>query len=145
MKTKLLLMLLVVGLAAGVASANLLKNPSFEEGAFESNDTPDYWTHYWTDWAPTHVWISDADGAHSGSKYMQIKMWTTGSSGWRGSGGNALRWEGGWVPVRSRSYPALPYLRFRRRDSWLLLPTLEPRRGPTYYSILRESGGQTRH
>jgi hypothetical protein len=82
MKTKLLLMLFVVGLAAGVAQANMLLNPSFEEGAFGDEYTPDYWTHWYTTYDPTHTWISNAAEAHWGDKYMKMNMWTWGVTAW---------------------------------------------------------------
>ena len=84
MKMNLLLMLLAIALMASNAQANLLKNPSFEEGAFGEKNvyTPDYWTHWWTSLSPTHTWISDADEAHCGSKYMKMKMWYDSSTAW---------------------------------------------------------------
>ena len=83
MKTKLLLMLLAIALVAGAARANMLLNPGFEEGIFGGNNlTPDDWTHYWTSYDATHVWHDDADGAHSGDRYMQVKMWGSGSEAW---------------------------------------------------------------
>jgi len=75
MKMKLLLMLLAIALMAGVAGANMLTNPGFEEGAFGSADTPDGWAHYWTGYSAQHVWISSAAGAHSGDKFMKMYNW----------------------------------------------------------------------
>ncbi len=79
MKRKLLLMLLVVmALVAGDARANMLLNPSFEDGAWGPKNNPEHWTHYWSSYDPTHIWHDDPFGAHSGDKYMQVKMCLTG-------------------------------------------------------------------
>jgi len=83
MKMKLLLVLLaVVGLMASAVQANMLLNPSFEEGAFGNDYTPDYWTHSFTTYDPMHTWISDAAEAHWGSKYMKMNMWSWSSTAW---------------------------------------------------------------
>ncbi len=83
MKTKLLLMLLVVGLVAGAAQANMLVNPSFEDGAFSANDPPEDWTDSSPAWTSNMTWYDDAAGAHSGSKYIKMNMWlTTGATAW---------------------------------------------------------------
>ena len=74
MKTKLLLMLLAVALMAGVAEANMLLNPSFENGAFGTG-TPDYWVHFYADWPEQHVWIDDDAEAHSGDRFMEMFNW----------------------------------------------------------------------
>ena len=79
MKTKLLLMLLAIGLVAGTAQANMLLNPGFEEGAFGGNNhTPEYWEHFYTSSPPVHTWVGSATGAHSGSKFMKMYNWTSG-------------------------------------------------------------------
>ena len=85
MKKKLLLMLLAIGLAAGVAEANMLLNPSFEDGSFVSG-TPDYWAHFYISSEAQHVWVDSAAGAHSGDRFMEMYNWlpTTASSGWLG-------------------------------------------------------------
>ena len=89
MKTKwLLMMLMVVGLMAGAAQANMLVNPSFEDGDYPANHTPDHWEHYWTGYPPQHTWIDNAAEAHSGSKYMMMYNWTAGvSSAYLGQSG----------------------------------------------------------
>ena len=68
MKVKLFLMLLATVLVAGVTQANMLLNPSFEQGAFEVNLTPDHWVHYYTTYSPAHTWINNSAEAHSGNK-----------------------------------------------------------------------------
>ena len=93
MKTKLLLMLFVVGLAAPTAQANLLVNPSFEDGVFNPAGTPDYWAHYYTSFDAVHTWMSG--GAHSGSKYMKMYNWLPTNPDWSSSG-----WLGQTVSVK---------------------------------------------
>ena len=69
MKTKLLLMLAAVGLMAGVAGANMLTNPGFE-------DNLTGWHHWWIDYPAQHQLISDTGGgAHSGNKYVKMYNW----------------------------------------------------------------------
>jgi hypothetical protein len=80
MKTKLLLMLLAVGLMAGIASANLLKNPGFEEGTFAAQNVPDYWSIYWNSYYSAWTWFDDADGAHRGSKYIKMASYNVSAS-----------------------------------------------------------------
>ncbi len=69
MKEKFLLMLLAIALVAGAAQANMLVNPSFEDGAGFS---PDHWTHFYTEAIAQHTWVSNTAEAHSGSKYMKM-------------------------------------------------------------------------
>jgi hypothetical protein len=71
MKSKLLLMLAMV---AGIAQANLLDNPGFEDGAFGANVSPDYWEHFYISYSAQHVWVNDT-GAHEGGKYMKMFNW----------------------------------------------------------------------
>jgi hypothetical protein len=80
MKTKLLLMLLAFGLAAGIANANLLKNPGFEEGTFAAQNVPDEWSLYWASYYSAFTWFDDADGAHRGSKYIKMASYNVSAS-----------------------------------------------------------------
>ena len=83
MKTRWLLMLLAIALAAGIAQANLLKNPSFEEGIFYSQGVPDYWAKSYASYYSAWTWFDDADGAHWGSRYIKmVSFITSGSSAW---------------------------------------------------------------
>jgi len=75
MKSKLLLMLLAVALMAGVSQANILKNPGFEEGSFQTEFSPDNWENWYTTYGQVHTWINSAPGAHSGSKYIKMYNW----------------------------------------------------------------------
>jgi hypothetical protein len=83
MKTKLLLMLVIVGLVAGLTQANMLKNPSFEEGVFEANTAPEEWTLTEDEGTSQFTWFDDAAGAHWGSRYIKVNTWT----GWLGTSG----------------------------------------------------------
>ena len=77
MKTKwLLMMLMVVGLMAGAAQANMLANPDFEEGTFDGDPGtyPPDWLFSWPDTTSAYTWLSGT-GAHSGTKYMRIQPW----------------------------------------------------------------------
>ena len=77
MKMKwLLMMLMVVGLMAGAAQANMLANPSFEEGAFDGDPGtyPPDWSFSYASYTSAYTWLSDP-GAHSGTKYMRIQPW----------------------------------------------------------------------
>ena len=60
MKTKLLLMLLAIALMAGFAQANMLKNPGFEDGTFQTQLSPDNWENYYTSYGQVHTWINSA-------------------------------------------------------------------------------------
>jgi|GEM_PF-954805 len=76
MKTKLLLMLLVIGLVAGAAHAEMLANPGFEEGTFIGGpgNYPDGWSFYYSGTSSAYSWLS-GEGAHSGTKYMRLNPW----------------------------------------------------------------------
>ena len=77
MKTKwLLMMLMVVGLTAGAAQANMLANPGFEEGNFTGalDNFPPGWSFVSPSYTSAYTWLSGAD-AHSGTKYMRIQPW----------------------------------------------------------------------
>ena len=83
MKTKLLLMLLAISWAAGNAQANLLVNPSFEEGSFSANATPDGWDDppsAYDGYYSNMTWFDDAAEAHSGSKYVKMNVLSYGTS-----------------------------------------------------------------
>ncbi len=75
MKEKFLLMLLAIALVAGAAQANMLLNPSFEDGAWGLKNNPDHWEHWWTGFVPQHSWINDPNEAQSGDKYMKMYNW----------------------------------------------------------------------
>jgi hypothetical protein len=78
-KTKVVvLMLVAVGLMAGIAQANMLANPGFEEGAFEAKVMPDGWSMSWLSYTSGWTWLSGT-GAHSGSKYLKLNAWVTGT------------------------------------------------------------------
>ena len=84
MKTKLLLMLLVaLALVAGTAQANMLLNPSFEDGTFKENNPPDNWMISEGSGTSAMTWFDDAAGAHLGSRYIKVNTWT----GWLGTSG----------------------------------------------------------
>jgi hypothetical protein len=76
-------MLFVVGLAVGAAQANMLVNPSFEEGVFEANTAPEGWSITADEGTSQFTWFDDAAGAHWGSKYIKVNTWT----GWLGTSG----------------------------------------------------------
>jgi hypothetical protein len=77
-KTKVVvLMLVAVGLMAGIAQANMLVNPGFEDGAFAAKGVADGWTASYASWTSAWTWFSGA-GAHSGSKYLKLNGWSTG-------------------------------------------------------------------
>ncbi len=70
MKKKIvLLVILVIGFAAGNALANELLNPSFEEGEYGKFDPQNvtYWTTVGTQGWHTDIDISDADPVHTGT------------------------------------------------------------------------------
>ena len=83
MKTKLLLILVAIALMAGVGQANMLKNPSFEEGTFSEKNIPDSWSISWSSWTSAWTWLSDG-GAHSGARHIKLQVYYTGSTAWRG-------------------------------------------------------------
>ncbi len=58
MKTKLLLMLLAIALAAGVAQANMLTNPGFEAGVYAPKNVPDDWVIYSPTYTSGWTWLS---------------------------------------------------------------------------------------
>jgi len=74
--TKLLLMLLVFGLAVGAAQANMLANPGFEDGTFTGalDNFPPDWSFDYPSYTSAYTWLSGTD-AHSGTKYMRIQPW----------------------------------------------------------------------
>ncbi len=74
MKMKIVLMLVAVGLMAGIAQANMLPNPGFEAGNFAVNHMPDGWTHSSIAWTSAHTWMDDGS-----NKYMQMLPWTSGA------------------------------------------------------------------
>ena len=74
MKMQLLLAFVTVTLMAASAQAqNMLPNAGFEEGTFSTDPGtfPDGWAG-WPEADGTIVWVDDAAGAHSGSKYMTM-------------------------------------------------------------------------
>jgi hypothetical protein len=75
-KTKVVVLMLVA-LLAGIAQANMLVNPGFEDGAFAAKGVADGWTASYTSWTSAWTWFSGA-GAHSGSKYLKLNGWSTG-------------------------------------------------------------------
>jgi hypothetical protein len=76
MKTRLLLVLLVIGLVAGAAQAEMLASPGFEEGTFTGAacNYPDGWSFYYSGTCSAYTWLS-GEGAHSGTKYMRLQPW----------------------------------------------------------------------
>ena len=83
MKKKLLLMLFVIGLAAGATEANMLLNPGFENGTFAAQNVPDNWTMSWSSYTSAWTWFDDADEAHWGDKYIKmVSFIVSGSSAW---------------------------------------------------------------
>ena len=84
MKTKLLLMLLAIALMAPITQANLLKNPSFEDGAFDPALPPDYWMISYDTGTSNMTWFDDDPNAHSGSRYIKMNTWVAwwSSSAW---------------------------------------------------------------
>ena len=82
MKMKLLLMLLAIALVAGTAQANMLVNPGFEDGAFADKNIPDGWYLSYTSYTSAWTWFDDADGAHWGSKYIRMNIYSYGSTAW---------------------------------------------------------------
>jgi len=69
-------MLLVIGLVAGAAQAEMLANPGFEEGTFTGGpgDYPPGWSFYYSGTSSAYSWLS-GEGAHSGTKYMRLNPW----------------------------------------------------------------------
>jgi hypothetical protein len=76
-KTKIVVLMLVA-LLAGIAQANMLVNPGFEDGAFAAKVMPDGWSMSYLSYTSGWTWFSDA-GAHSGSKYLKLNAWVTGT------------------------------------------------------------------
>lgn len=75
MKMKIAVLMLVM--MVGIAQANLLPNPGFEDGVFSTDPgtLPDEWDSGVDKGgvvADYVTWVNDAPGAHSGSKYMQV-------------------------------------------------------------------------
>ncbi len=82
MKTKLLLMLLAIALVAGAAQANMLTNPSFEDGAFDAKSAPDDWEISYESWLSGWTWMNNDDDdpdARTGTKHLKLNAWWTGS------------------------------------------------------------------
>ena len=83
MKMKLFLVMLAIALVAGAVQANLLKNPSFEDGVFAPKNVPAYWIKSYSSYTSAWTWFDDAAGAHSGSKYIKmVSFVTSASSAW---------------------------------------------------------------
>jgi hypothetical protein len=81
MKTKLLLMLLAVMLTAGLAQANMIANPGFEEEVYDIERErvhPMPWLSQYSS-MPQMSWMDDSAEAHSGDKYW--KIWNFQSQG----------------------------------------------------------------
>jgi surface protein len=76
-------LLAAISLMAGVAQANMLKNPSFEDGTWSKHTAPDHWSRlrHYADYAFSWLSSATADDAHSGSKYVKLEDFFTTTSG----------------------------------------------------------------
>ena len=69
---KIVLMLAAMALVAGIAQAELLTNPGFEDGAYGVKLIPDGWSIYSPTYSSGWDWWLSGGGAHGGSKYMSM-------------------------------------------------------------------------
>ena len=80
---KKIVLLVAMALMVGTTQANLLTNPGFEDGVFKANNPPDSWIDSWTSYTSNMTWFKDKGqeaNAHSGSRYIQMNNWWTGSA-----------------------------------------------------------------
>ena len=80
MRIKLLLMLVALGIVVGAAQANMLLNPSFEDGVFDSHLMPDDWFLSWASYYSAFSWFDDTDEAHWGSRYIKLASYNVSAS-----------------------------------------------------------------
>ncbi len=76
MKFVMLMLVALLALLSGIAQANMLANPGFEEGTFTGalDNFPPDWSLVSPGYTSAYTWLSDA-GAHSGDKYLRLQPW----------------------------------------------------------------------
>ena len=87
-KRKLLLFLVAVGLMAGIAQANMLSNPGFEDGTWGKWNVPDHWSTWGN---TTQAWSWNATAGRGGGKCVWLHC-TPGTD-------RTEAWMGQYVPV----------------------------------------------